>query len=217
MAVGFASLGLIQLTWMPTRAEQMKQLLTRHALDFPEFGVEAVPSDWNDWRRVSFEVEERVQEDPMGNFSQQWTFERDGIVAMLSLDYPYTRAHDLTSCYRATGWRMQDRTIVDGVQAGSDQFAFARMTRPLHGERLLHYSLYDTAGRCEVKFKEELTMDELFRKRIDYGRPWFQVQVLASGPAVFSAEQEEQVRALFIHMRGLLHGKCFAVIEKDER
>lgn len=201
---------------MPTRAEQMKHLLERHSLDFPEFGVSAVPAEFSGWQATGFALQERVQDDPMGNYSQQWTFERDEITTILSLDYAYTRAHDLTSCYRATGWRIRDREIIDQDQAGSEPYARARMNRPLHPGRLLYYSLYDTAGHCQVRFKEDLTLEELFQKRVDYSLPWFQIQVLATGPSSFTAAQEEQVHEFFLHMRGLLRQKCLGVLDGKE-
>ncbi len=212
IAVGFAALGIVPLVWMPTHAEQMVQLLKRHPLDLPEFGAQAVPSQWNGWTLQDFEMQRRVVDDPMGELSQVWTYQRDGVVAILSLDYPYTQAHDLTSCYRATGWQVDDREILTDAQADSEPFAFVRMNRDLHGNRLLYYSLYDTTGTCDVRFKEDLTLNELLRKRVDNGVPWFQIQVLAAGPIAFTPEHEEQVQTLFLHMRETLKQTCLQAL-----
>jgi exosortase len=212
MAIAFALLGLVQLTWMPSRAEQLAQMLTRNPLDLPEFGLDAVPGQWQGWQRQEFQVEHRVMDDPMGEVSQMWTFQRDNITCVLSLDYPYTQAHDLTSCYRATGWTIDHRTILSAGQDTGQPYAVAQMSRQLHGPRLLCYSLYDTAGTCDVRFKEELSLAELFEKRTDFGRPWFQIQVIALGPPKFSPEQEEQVAQFFLHMRGLLKQKCLETL-----
>ena len=50
---------------------------------------------------------------------------------------------------------------------------------------------------------------------MDYGRPWFQIQVLAAAPTSLTAEQDQQVQMLFLQMRDLLKQKCLQSVDAE--
>jgi exosortase len=46
-----------------------------------------------------------------GVFSHIWTFEKDGLVAVISLDYPFYEYHDVRICYLANGWKVGESKL----------------------------------------------------------------------------------------------------------
>ncbi len=214
--LAFLVLGAMQLSWMPTRAEQLGKQLKKNPVDFPEFGAEALPAEWNGWRRVDYQVSKRIVEDPLGEHSQAWVYQRDGLQAEISLDYPYRSLHDLTSCYTGFGWEMLERQVVRTEAESSGPYVTASMMRPLHGYGFLIYSHYDLSGKCDVELKQNLSVGQLLRKRTDFGLPWFQIQLLDTSSLPVSAAEQDELRALFLELRARMVRMCLQTVNKGE-
>ncbi|QEG38672.1 exosortase U [Roseimaritima ulvae] len=216
-AMAFLALGAVQLTWMPTRAEQLGKQLKENPVNFPEFGAESLPQQWDGWRRVDYRVSTRIVEDPLGEHSQSWVYQKGTLQAEISLDYPYRSLHDLTSCYSGLGWQMVEREVVrsdDENVSTVDPYVVARMDKPLHGQGFLIYSHYDIAGKCDVELKEALSLGQLLQRRTDFGLPWFQIQLLDTNSVPFSAEEERQLSELFFQLRKEIVEMCLQSINK---
>ena len=83
---------------------------------------EALPAEWDGWRRVKYEAVERAggNADLLGKFSRTWWFARGPVVAAVSVDGPFWKWHNLAYCYRNQGWDCRDVTDVRYAEAFGD-------------------------------------------------------------------------------------------------
>ena len=80
---------------------------------------DALPAEWDGWRRVKYEAVERdgSESDVLGKFSRTWWFARGPMLAAVSVDGPFWKWHDLAYCYRGQGWECEDVTDVRYAEA----------------------------------------------------------------------------------------------------
>ncbi len=197
--VGFVILGVIQMTWVPSRAQQLVQMMKKNPIEMKELGAEALPPEIRGWKRTSFESITRVLDDPMGEHSQKWTYERDGKIMIISLDYPYLRIHDLTLCYEGVGWQIRNKSLQKGNAILP--FATSILTQSLHEQGFLAHSLHTPDGQCEVSVDEELSLAQMYQKRFEYDHPWFQIQLLAMNPEEIGESLQEEFSGIFMDLR----------------
>jgi hypothetical protein len=68
-----------------------------------------------EWTRGDYEPKDRTGENVQGNydfgqFSNSFTYESPIGIAAVSMDYPFTGGwHELSACYRASGWSIVER------------------------------------------------------------------------------------------------------------
>lgn len=203
---GFLILGVIQLTWVPSRTQQLVQMMKKNPIEMQDFAADTLPLEINGWKRTDFGIVNRVLDDPMGEHSQQWTYEKDGQSAIISLDYPYLRIHDLTLCYEGSGWGIENKRMQGGEAILP--FATAQLTQNLHGNGFLAHSLHSQDGHCEVALDEELSLHQLYQKRFEYDRPWFQIQLLVKSSGSIEESGEAEFSSLFLDLRKKLLEQC---------
>jgi len=88
---------------------------------FAEFGEDWIAESMGPWQRVRFETVQRDRTSPLGGHSQTWSLAGTGSRGALSFDYPFLGWHELTECYEAQGWRLEQRSIVEGSSEGESQ------------------------------------------------------------------------------------------------
>lgn len=199
-------LGTAQLAWVPSRAGQITQMMKRSPIELGELGANALPAQYKGWKRVDYQIINRVLEDPLGENSQRWTYERDGQEVMISLDYPYLRVHDLTLCYQGIGWQLGSKVV---TQADNQlPYVHALLSMSLRGHALLDYSLHSQDGRCEVILDETTSFSELYQKRFEYDRPWFQIQLMTTSVQPMPAEVLDEFNLMFVTLRRSLLERC---------
>jgi exosortase len=100
LAAAFAFLGWVQLTHAVT-SDPGHFILERGE----EIVSEAtLPDEWNGWKKTGFTIVEREHNDPNGQISRVWRYERSGQSVSFSMDGPFTVWHDLGNCYTSQGW-----------------------------------------------------------------------------------------------------------------
>ncbi len=202
---GLMLLGLIQLSWFPSQAKQFAMMVRRDPIVLPALTETTLPEQIMGWKRSGFETLHRIADDPMGEYSHRWFFEKGGRKAIVSLDYPYLRIHDLTICYQAVGWQVEDKQI---LQSDTNYpFVGAWLFQPLQGRSQLAFSLHSMDGHCEVAIDESLSVEQMLQRRFELDRPWFQIQSFAS-TSVSKEEANEDANALFLEARTLLLTHC---------
>ena len=214
----FAVFGLVVGAWqlfeMPTRAEHLGMLMQKHPVQFSSLGRKFLPQVEDGWRCEGFEVVERVRDDPMGEFSQIWTYVRGEERMVVSLDYPYSRLHDLSSCYQGIGWRRVKRGI-DTLPDDRLKVATVRFARANFGDALLFYTMVDVEGNSEVKFKDQTDLVDVFTKRVDEGVPWFQIQMFWNQAGPVDSTNESQMRELFVEFAKRIREDCLQSLGKE--
>jgi exosortase len=218
----FLVLGALQL-WVVSHRQESVTRIFATPIDFPEFTLETLPENLAAFSRKGFRHEHRTEGDPLAERSEVWSFSREGISAIVSLDHPYLEPHDLAFCYHQIGWSVDNRKSTGAAVAEGDSFVETGMERAFHGQALLLYSACDKARKSWVPAPATVFMtiperlqDRVLRNLALKGSgasasgatpagSCFQIQVLAHSSKAFSAEQQEQCRDLFRQARDMLY------------
>jgi hypothetical protein len=132
---------------------------------------------------------------------------------VVALDYPFPHWHDLTWCYRGTGWQI-DRQDVQHPGEVPGGYVEVQLSKPGFRHGYLLFCEFDRRGRPfrarpggarEPLFRHGATLERV-RDRLA-GRPApegdppgaaYQLQVFAEGPGPLSADGAARVRELFV-------------------
>jgi exosortase len=220
VVAAFLALGALQCWVLVNRHESVTRLFAA-PIDFPEFTLDTLPSQIAGFARKEFRHERRTEGDPLAESSEVWSFSRDGIAAIVSLDHPYTEPHDLAFCYHQIGWTVDDRQSSADALAEQDGFVESSMERAFHGQALLLYSACDKERKGWIPSPATVFMtvperlkDRVLRNLAIKGSTGpgsgpagscFQIQVLANSSKPLTADQQEQCRALFREARDILY------------
>ena len=112
-ATAAAAFALLAAVWLvlPPRVT-IDQGLAADLGELRPVPEDALPAEWNGWRRVRYEQKERDDDDLAGRFSRIWWYANGPRVAAISIDGPFWEWHDLAYCYRGQGWNCEDVTDV---------------------------------------------------------------------------------------------------------
>lgn len=107
-----------------------------------------MPAELDGWRLISDvrPVPKRAAFED-GVFSHIWQYEKDGTVATISLDYPFFDYHDVTVCYRNSGWMIKGAKL-ETASVENDHIPCKEVVM-LKDEGLgavLYYSTVDESG-----------------------------------------------------------------------
>jgi len=192
------------------------------------------PSGMNGSARFSLPVEvdgwlRHSEQDPIpkktafedGVYSHLWQFERKGLTATVSLDYPFFDYHDVRICYTGAGWSIDESSLQhdgDGPQSIPEMKVILSKEDGLKGT--LFYStvnqsgkwldesgrraLYDSQGRAfEGGLLERLT-HRVTEPEFDAGSVNYRIQLLVTTQGGLDSKQLAQVTSLYHQVRKLL-------------
>lgn len=174
----------------------------------------SLPQSWGGWRRVGFEAIHREAGDVAGELSKVWRYQKGRLVAAVSMDGPYDGWHDLSWCYEGLGYDVE--TLGD-VRAAEEVRSELRLTNGAGRNGVVFFSAYTESGQPVAPSRASRRgplMRRLvwaFERRLgrdaarDGGRV-FQVQVFAESGLGFTAEERQDLEALFGEMRHRLAG-----------
>lgn len=158
-----------------------------------------LPGEFHGWTRLNFETQERDSSSAFGEHSRIWTYRRGRIVAQLSLDFVFPEWHELTACYKGTGWTIESRS-----RLASDSTAVqAEFTKPNGEHAFLIFDLFDSQGDDYLAPDGSFLHPQLRRiLKGDVNRftlpSYYQVQLLAGVPdGVLSPEDQHSLHQLF--------------------
>ena len=107
-----------------------------------------MPAELDGWRLVSQRcpVPKRAAFED-GVYSHIWQYAKDGIIATISLDYPFFGYHDVTVCYRNAGWQIGKRALDRASPENNNIPAMiVDLTKPGGLNATLLYSTVDESG-----------------------------------------------------------------------
>jgi hypothetical protein len=175
---------------------------------------EALPEEWNGWRQVGFQVREREKDDPEGELSRIWTYQKGRLAAAISIDGPFDQWHDTEVCYQGLGYTTQSCEDIK-VQTGSAVPAeYTELS--IAGESGKHgyvlFMAYSTNGEAlHPPISRNASIARLvsaWRQRVAGEAPpavhagrVFQVQLFTENRLNFTAAEREEMTQLFHHMR----------------
>lgn len=108
------------------------------------FDAKALPVEMAGWERLDYETERRDRSSEEGECSQIWTYRADGMLAHVSVDYPFVGWHELTNCYEGRGWRIESRRVRRTDDGGN--LVEVEMSSPSGESGYLLFSLFDGLG-----------------------------------------------------------------------
>ncbi|MEO1994065.1 MAG: exosortase U, partial [Planctomycetaceae bacterium] len=148
----------LQLTRLPAQIHQLRHVMPT-AFSLPEFGEDSLPEQIAGFSRVDYQIVERVPDDPLGETSQIWQYRSKTTALQISIDYPFSGPHDLSVCYRQTGWQIDESKIVSAESdeikrmRADDSFVEVHMSRPLFGFGQLLFSQCSLNGQNAIRLR----------------------------------------------------------------
>lgn len=173
-----------------------------------------------------FKAEQRRADSQWGAYSRTWQYGKGSKKLVLSIDYPFHGWHELTICYRADGWTLEGRTLVDVPREGQaaqivapgEKCVKSVLRRPEVGSYA--YLLFTTFNDREqvLKAPENLSLYQRLRDRVlsfvdrvktlgasgsgqDDLVQSFQLQAIMQGSVKPSEADEQEMLALFAEVR----------------
>ena len=116
---------------------------------FEKLNAETLPDDFNDWRRMHYEVEHRDWDNTLGMCSQIWKYSSGTGQAHVALDYPFVGDHDLSICYSNQGWNVAKETRHATTPNGAENpYVEVQLKNAAGDNAVLFYALFDEQGRA---------------------------------------------------------------------
>ena len=199
----FALLGGVQLVQLSSRVDAAAKIVDENQLSIQRAlacGRDTLPPAIGALTRVNFEKQTRDRDDQLGRFSRTFEYRDENDTRyIVSCDFPYPDGwHELTTCYRGLGWKLDDRRVVDSeskLNANGWQTLEADFSKPDGSHGLLMASAFDDTGQA-IELPTHSLIEDTFRA-IRIGRqsadvrPTFQVQVwITAGRPVGRIERE---------------------------
>lgn len=185
----------------------------------------SLPKSLSGWTKVYYDEKTRTTASTFGEFSKTWYYQREGLIAAVSLDYPFAEFHDLWECYTGIGWEFAGKNIRADKSSTPDYFIEMSMTKPgLHFGYLL-FSEFNPKGeslhfegrwkntfhRYEYalnSFKDWMTKTGARTPQKLRG-PAFQFQTFAETSAPFTPADKANIDRLFAEATKILHSHLF--------
>lgn len=217
-ALAFVVLAVVQVGVLvaartPNIAENERGPLVEavHKLD-----VNSLPPNMKGWVRDGFDTVHRDRNDSNGEHSRYWRYRKGRLAAIVSVDYPFGRWHELTVCYESNGWkrehRLQREARLDGQTASP--FMEVDLRKSAHEQALLLFANVTRSGEA-LQPLVEAPMTALLENRLntraslglDDHQPCYQVQVLQESSIPLTANEKREVEELFLQAWELLRTK----------
>lgn len=183
--------------------------------------IDDMPAEFNQWQRVGFDSVTRDADDPNGQFSHIWTYERNGMQAALSLDGPFIGWHNLAGCLRGQGWQILDVQHSDYRQLGESipgGYTEINVEKGAGRHALVMFAVFDGQHRpiapseTYVRFRAVRRFPQISEliKQITGGHnerlarddsPTYQIQLFFESPVALSEPQRDDARELFHEVR----------------
>lgn len=210
LAGAFAALALIQfIVFLPSSAD---------ALTIPRMAEESLPPKCVGCERTRYEIQERTDQKMVdeGQFSQRWIYQLGRNVAMVSLDYPFHGYHDLSICYRNSGWQVSNPKPITVTDArGAEQTLQEQSMTMLDLQGYLLFGVYDTTGKSLNPVSDDIRR-RLARGMVRFERvlkllgmksasqtlagptgPTYQIQLLVQSYTPLTEQEKQQAQSLF--------------------
>ena len=112
------------------------------------------------WEVIDFEVKSRSARSRWGENSLVWTLDFDGVKVVMSADYYFRKWHELTVCYRAAGWELDERVVLPSGLESAWQTVEGRCHRPASRERgFIWFDLFRVTGEVVDPVESLLAAD----------------------------------------------------------
>lgn len=190
--------------------------------DFRKVDPAVLSRDWKGWTFREFNERHRDFWNPLGTYSQQWTFEKGSTAVTVSLDSPFVEWHDLGICYRNIGWTVNSEDDFKDPEAGLS---------PVHGSELamsradgrfqhVYFSAFDAENKSlpapalyrttvTRRIWQELTsVGDLFGTTDNsISGAVYQIQLVVTSRSPIGDAQRRECLEFFRHVRRTISGR----------
>ncbi len=179
-------------------------------------------NDFKAFKSPEFDRKTAGQTNMDAKNSYLWRYRDQGNLIQVELDYVYDGWHDLTVCYRGTGWDVLDRKRQPASKddgPGEHGLMEAQLLRPVNLHGWLLWSMIDQNGQLVNPPRINLVgglVDRLANRQWTLGGtrqgsralPTYQVQLLVQGNRPLNDEDKKTYESFFWHVREVLrkHG-----------
>lgn len=172
------------------------------------------PESLGGWPQTDYEPISRERDnDDLGQRSDVWRYNSPVGEATVSFDQMFPGWHELTRCYRAAGWHLDNRLVVDSSVSGEWPIVMAELTR--EGETgFLLWSLVTREGSYVTppgQWNKWSSLYERLQNRLSpsvrgalFGIAAYQVQIFVPTNSPLSLEQRDETMVRFLNVRELL-------------
>lgn len=173
----------------------------------------SLPATIDDWNQTEFVVTDRSGGENMignydfGQYSHQYTYEAGNLRASVSIDFPFTGGwHELSACYRASGWTILDRTATTDDSGGYVETTFKFPNEDRYGY-LVFNNFSDQGEICTPPSGAILIRSWLFIRRRFLRRitgDLYQLQAFIVSDSPLDDQQKAEVKALFLNSSNVI-------------
>jgi hypothetical protein len=164
-----------------------------------------MPAQIGNWRRLSTESAYLQKIETLGVFSQIWHYQKGDTIAEVALDYPFCGYHDVTICYTARGWTMQEM-LTRGHTGNPSAIPLAEVqmqdTVGLKGS--LWFSTVDEKGNWIETPELKTSFLERWKQPVKTEPTTYRVQLLVTSYNPLPAADKDDAARLFDESRKLL-------------
>jgi exosortase len=109
-----------------------------------------LPKKINEWTAAegAYAIDIRERGSDLGKRSDIWKYTSPKIAATVSLDQPFPGWHELTTCYKSTGWSLVNRTRKDVTTSDGTNWPYvvAEFKRETGERGFLTFALFNSVG-----------------------------------------------------------------------
>jgi hypothetical protein len=187
--------------------------------------ADALPPQIGEWKQVRFQAPSSPAELPDGQFwwVHGWTWSNDNIACLISLDQAdWTSWHDLSVCYKASGWTLNDRSIYEIPEQGGGTWHVVTLDlqNGAHQKGFVVFSLFGSDGtpmdapqmgdnakqqtdgilaRLNERFREKKAAEPIAKKWVH--ERVIQSQLFMTYNGELSKDQRDSLMALYLEGR----------------
>lgn len=167
-----------------------------------------MPDRIDSWQRVEAPTQKKERIELVAQFSHYWCFRNASMTAYAALDFPYHGPHDLTVCYRESGWSVPGIANYYGLDAAGNLITTPSETNspfvevPMLKSPLTYGYLWFSHINIDGNWVELPTVASRFEKP-DL-KTAFQIQLVIQSYSSLTPEMQAQARQLFLQVRDQL-------------
>ncbi len=213
--------GIWQFTDVQRSYAQTDEMLVRFFDDnvMVDFAKDDMPENFDSWKQVNYEMEQRFIGSDLGQRSDVWQFRSPTVAAVVSLDQTFPGWHELTTCYQNQGWKLVENgrvrkypsELVDVPEGDQWTYIEAKFEKNTGEKGYLLFSHFDAVGEGmnapenwgtlnSFLIRAKNRMSHRIRAQLFQGEA-YQIQIFLTSFKDLDAEMIEEVNLRYLEIR----------------
>jgi len=172
----------------------------------------SMPESLAGWQRMSSNVGEQTLVQTLGVHSTVWHFQRNGIEAVVAVDYPLNGFHNVKTCYLGNGWQVASQEELFRP-SGREMLHAIRLTlQKTIRHAMVYHSVVDGHGEW---LSEQTSLGVKFGDSPSRFAAGYRIQLITGGYAPLSSSAAAVSQDLFFQARQLLVPQMVDQLRKE--